>query len=53
MDTNRQPLSVNIPSDLMAKLQREADALGITVHQHASAIVFWYLRESIKREGER
>lgn len=52
MDTNRQPLSVNIPSDLMAKLQREADALGVTVHQHASALVSQYLRDSIKREAK-
>lgn len=53
METNRQPISVKIPSDLMAKLEAEARSLGITVHQHASAIVFWYLRESIKREGEQ
>jgi len=50
MDTNRQPLSVNIPSDLMAKLQRKADALGITVQQHASVIVAQHINEAIKRE---
>lgn len=52
MDTNKQRVTVTIPPDLMAKLQREADALGITVHQHASALVSQYLRDSIKREGE-
>lgn len=48
----KQPLSVDIPADLWDKLESEARTLGLTVHQHASAIVSCALRETMNSEAE-
>ena len=50
METNKQRVTVTVLPDLMARLQRETDALGITVQQHASVIVAQHINETIKRE---
>lgn len=48
----KRPLSVEIPADLWARLESEAQALGITIHQHASAIVSRALRDAHNAEAD-
>lgn len=49
----KQPLSVEIPADLWDRLESEARTLGLTVHQHASAIVSRALRDARDAEGQQ